>query len=59
LSTNVSSSLAPRQTLEAAHGRDEVSVGSHYELQNYFVDLESLGKDTSAVQYWLYKEPQS
>jgi len=36
------------------------NVGPHgpNELQNYFVDLESLSEDTSAVQHWLSKEPQ-
>ena len=34
-----------------------MSVRPHNELQNYFVDLESLSEDTSAVQYWLSKEP--
>ena len=34
-----------------------VSAGPIHKPEKYFVDLESLSKDTNAVQYWLSKEP--
>jgi len=50
--------LSTNKPTEAAHGRDGVFVGPHNELQNDFVDLESLSEDASDVLYWLSKEPQ-
>jgi len=49
--------FAPRQPAVSASG-GELSGGPKTELRNYLIDLESLGEDTDAVQYWVSEEPQ-